>query len=185
MASNESAQQLESLSASLQAQNGAGFVCQLDNKFHLIASIYENKADAEHVKDNLQNQGTASEIVTVKTSQIKLEGNFSGEEKTVLNDCLKAKYQTFKKLYDVAISLDTAVLDTTKAKLECNNIYSGFVTTKANFETMFGNKDLQIISKELESIQSQLSKLIAEDYVCETQTFSSLIKLSYCKILLG
>ena len=185
VAESETQQNLQEKQTQLQSQNGAGFVYEKDGKFFLLASVYENKADAELVKNNLKNQELQAEILTLDFSSQQLDGNFSADEKLVLLQCLKAKTETFKKLYDVAISLDTSVLDNTKAKLACNNIFSQHVSTKTNFETIFKNKNLQNLEEELKNIETQLSSLIAENYENENQTFSSLIKLTYCKILLG
>ena len=185
MSKNESMEEVSKAKAELQSKNGAGFVYESENYFHLIASIYENKADAELVKNNLSSQSISCEVLTIELPSKNLEGNFANSEKTVLLDCLKAKFQTFKKLYDVAISIDTKVVDATNAKLQCNNIYSSFMETKTNYETVFKNKNLESVSSSLELIETQLSNLINEKYECENQSFSSLIKLTYCKILIA
>ena len=184
MCSGETEESLTSMKEELQSKNGAGFVYQTNDTFHLVASIYENKADAELVKNNLNSQNIASEVLSIEIPASVLEGNFSSVEKTALLDCLKAKVQTFRKLYDIAISIDTNVVDDTKAKLECNNIYSSFLTTKTNYETVFKNKNLENISESLKTIETHLSNLINEKYDCSIQNFSSLIKLTYCKILI-
>lgn len=168
----------------LESQNGAGYIYKKDDKFCLLSSVYQNKADAELVKNNLSSQNVSCEILTIEIPAINISGNFSNEEKAVLMQCLKAKTETFKKLYDVAISLDTTLLDITKAKLECNQIYSSLISTKANFETMFKDKNLVQVETSLKTIESHLSNLISENFENENQTFSSLIKLTYCKILL-
>lgn len=187
MAEAETAEKLQSQKLSLQSQNGAGFVLEKDEKFYLLASVYDNVNDAELVKNNLKNSGNEAQILRLQTNSIKIEGNFSSDEKSILSNALKANYATFKSLYDVAISLDTNVFDKTKAKLECNNIFSNHVSIKTNFETFFKDKNL---SEELKNLQetlkttdNHLSNLIGENYDSSTQTFSSLIKLTYCKIL--
>lgn len=188
MKSGATETELSSFKQELQAQNGAGYVCEKDDKFYLIASIYENFNDAELVKNNLQASGIETEILTIELEKSNVEGNFSADEKTVLTNCLKSKIETFKELYDVAISLDTNVFDKTKAKLECNTIYSENVSTKANFDTYFkesNNKTLQSLQSTLTATNNCLSNLISENYDTTTQTFSSLIKQTYCKILLG
>ena len=188
MKSGATETELSSFKQELQAQNGAGYICEKDGKFYLIASIYENFNDAELVKNNLQASGIETEILTIELEESNVEGNFSADEKTILTNCLKSKIETFKELYDVAISLDTNVFDKTKAKLECNTIYSENVSTKANFDTYFkesNNKTLQSLQSALTETNDCLSNLISENYDTQNQTFSSLIKQTYCKILLG
>ena len=180
---SETSDGLKEEKQNLQTQNGAGFILEFDGNFHCIASVYENKNDAQKVQENLKSTGTESEILTITLSAISVEGNFSTDEKNVLSSCLKANFETYKKLYDVAISLDSGVFDITKAKLECNNIYSAFISTKVNFETLFKGKNMQKTTKNLQNIENALSNLISENYSSANQTFSSLIKETYCKVL--
>ena len=106
----------------------------------------------------------------------------------MLSNGIKSSVETFKNLYDVAISLDTSIFDKTKAKIECNTIYSNNVSIKANFDTYFKDtKDdnLKKLQITLTRTNDCLSNLISENYDTQTQTFSSLIKQTYCEILLG
>lgn len=187
MSSSENEEDLSEQKFNLQTQDGAGYVYKSEEKYHLIASVYANKSDAEKVKNNLKSTGVESEILSIQLAQTKIEGNFSTEEKTILTNCLKANFVVFESLYDVAISLDTKVFDKTKAKLECNTVFSNHVSTKTNLETLFA-KDLtkpafENLDNSLKTTENHLSNLISENLENEGQTFSSLIKLTYCKIL--
>ena len=188
MASSTSENDLTSQKENLQSQNGAGYIYEKDGNFYLIASIYENYNDAELVKNNLKTNGIEAEILTITLDTIQIEGNFTVDEKTMLSNGIKSSVETFKNLYDVAISLDTSVFDKTKAKIECNTIYSNNVSIKANFDTYFKDtKDdnLKKLQSTLTKTNDYLSNLISENYDTQTQTFSSLIKQTYCEILLG
>ncbi|MBP3431652.1 MAG: hypothetical protein J6K39_02230 [Clostridia bacterium] len=183
MNSSSVKKEVEAQAESLKSQNGAGYVLEYENRHHIIASVYANKNDAELVKNNLKNSGTACEILAITLLTNKIDGTFDANEKTILSNCLKAKFDCFEKLYDVAISLDTGVFDKTKAKLECNSIYSSFVSTKANFDAFFKEKNLDEIESSLKTIETHLSNLISENYSSTAQTFPSLIKHTYCQIL--
>lgn len=187
MFKSQTKNEVEAQKSDLQSNKGAGFIYETDGYYHLLASTYENLNDAELVKTNLKNSGYETDILKIKLENIKIEGSFSPEEKNVLTVAIKSDYEVFKSLYDVAISLDTGVFDKTKAKLECNTIFSNHVSTKTNFETIFKkqehNKDLQALQKQLEQTDEVLSKLISENYESSNQNFSSLIKYSYCEIL--
>lgn len=184
---SQSSTQLQTSKSTLQSQNGAGFIYNIEDNYYLLSSIYENFNDAELVKNNLKNNNVDGEILTIQLSSTNIEGNFSNEERTILLNCLKIKINTFKKLYDTAISLDTSLINETKAKLECNQVFSDLVSTKSNFETVFKsqktNNDLNKIKDLLNNIYSHLTNLINENYESNGQTFSSLIKLTYCQIL--
>lgn len=180
---------LQNFVKSLHSANGAGYIFDREEGCHLIASIYDNENDAQLVKNNLNLNNYDCEILKIETPQKAIEGAFAVEEKEILQKCLKIKTEIFKALYDVAISLDTNIVDKAKAKLECNNIYSNFIATKTNFETFFDENnlsyDLLNLKTELDDINQRLSNLIGEKYVSVSQTFSSLIKLCYCQILLN
>ncbi len=171
----------------LQSQNGAGYIFEKDETFFLIASVYANKSDAEKVKNNLKSSGTDSEILQIDLPYTKIEGNFSNDERNILLASLNSNYTTFSSLYDVAISLDTKIFDKTKAKLECNSIFSKHISTKTNFQTFFAKEmDEELfenLDKKLQKIENFLSILTIENFETTNQTFSSLIKLTYCKIL--
>ena len=169
---------------SLQSQNGAGYVYRFENKQHLISSIYENINDAELVKNNISTSGIACDIITISLPPKSIEGNFSTDEKTTLENALNCDLNIFKKLYDIAISLDTGIYDTTKAKLLCNAVYSECISAKSNIETLFKGAQANNLKSDLDETSKHLFDLKNENYQTKNQTFSSLIKQTYCKIIL-
>ena len=180
----ENENELKEAQEELQSINGAGFIFKKDDKYFLISSIYENYRDAELVEKNLKSYGMDCSIIQISLEKKSLAGNFSNEEKAVLQDCLSSARTSYKKLYDISISLDTNIYDKQKAKLECNNVFSNLVSIKTNFETLFEVKNFNEINKRLLKENEILSNLISENLCNKSQTFSSLIKFSYCKILL-
>lgn len=183
MMSSAQKDEVETEVKSLQSQNGGGVIFEKDERFYLLASAYENRPDAEKVLKNLNLDGL--EIVEIECEKMSIEGNFSSDEKTILSLCLKSKTELFKSLYDVAISLDTNLIDVKKAKLDCNNIFSKHIENKTNLEILFKNnsKEIENLKLQMSKFENILSNLIAENYSSASQTFSSLIKESYLKIL--
>ena len=168
-----------------QKQNCAGYIYHSD-KFYLIASVYKNANDAELVKNNLSVNGYNAEVVKVDIPAFYLEGNFSSQEEEILRLALNCKDKIFENLYDISISLDTQIISETEAKLKVNETYSNFETAKNNFETIFKSNRLNDIEKlrsEFERVEEILENLTKENLE-EGQTYSSLIKITYCKILL-
>lgn len=185
--SSKSLDEVKAQVVNLQKDGGAGFVYEYKDEYRLIASIYENLPDAEKVKKNFETTGKNVEILSITLASTKIEGNFESDEKSILQLCLKARIENYKSLYDVAISLDTNVFDESKAKIECNNIFSNHISKKTNFETFFKNAStsaLKSLEKQLKNSYDALQNLVDEKYENQSQTYSSLIKLTYCKILL-
>lgn len=184
-AKNTSKTELQSMCSDIQSKNGAGYIYKKEETFYLLASAYENYNDAEKVKANLSAQGINCEVLKIEVSSTSISGSFSNDEKKVVQNCLNSPFETYQKLYDIAVSLDTSLYDLTKAKLECNNIFSLLIANMTNLETV--SKDDSSFDKLKKSIDSQceiLSDLISENYHSNKQNFSSLIKFSYLKILL-
>lgn len=169
--------------AVLQSQDGAGYILKQADTFYLLASVYDNKSDAELVKKRLANDKVESEILKIVPSTQNINGAFSQSEKEILDSCTKAPMQIYKSLFDIAVSLDTNVKDKTEAKLLCNEVYSSFITVKTNFETFLGDRKLDSVAQKLEKMEQTLSALTAEKYETQNQTFSSLVKLTYCTLL--
>ncbi len=186
MAESKDINDLNEQKTQLQMNDGAGYIYSKDENFYLLASLYENQNDAELVKNNLKTNNIDCSILKVELPIQTIEGHFSTNEKSSLTESLKSSFSTFKSLYDTAISLDTKVFDKTQAKLQCNTIFSNQLTLKTNFETLFDVKatTFKQLYNQLNQTNTHLLLLINEIYESPTQTYSSLIKLTYCKILL-
>ena len=167
-------------------QNGAGYVLLKDGKYHVLASGYESKNDASLVKSNLETQGVTCEIIDQTYSQITINGEFTSDEKAVLENSLSAFYKAYKGLYDVSLSLDTNVITETNAKLLCNDVLSGFSSSAQNFTSLLSENykgSILSLSKSLNSAKLSLTNLCNGKKIDETQTFSSQIKYRYIEIL--
>lgn len=169
-----------------QSQNCAGYIYENNGKFHVIASIYKNENDAELVKNSLKNNGYSPEILKISIDKLTVSGNFSTEEENILKNCLNIKETIFDNLYDIAISLDTNIYNETQAKLKINETYSTLITAQNNFETIIKNNSAETTKMKecFTNIDTFLQNLTNENYSSATQTLSSLIKETYCKILL-
>lgn len=166
-----------------QDKNCAGYIYEENGKFYIIASIYDNINDAELVKSNLENNGYSIEILNYSTENLTFEGNFSNKEQEIIKNCLQIRGKTYKDLYDVSISLDTNVCDELTCRLKINEIYSTFLTTKNNFETLFFEQNNVTISKIREIFENIENEL---KFLTETkENLSSQIKLAYCNIILS
>lgn len=171
----------------LQSKGGAGYLYEKEEKIYLLASVYENQTDAKKVKQNLASNDISSSIIEISLPSVNFGGNFSQEEKDVLLTAIKSDFEIYQKLYDISISLDTAVCDLSQARLDCSETYASLISAKSNFESFFKSKlsseNFSKILENLENSEEVLSNLVSETKETKAQTFSSLIKLSYCKIL--
>ena len=161
------------------AKGGAGYTYISDNYFYIIASIYENKADAEKVVQNIK-ESTSAEIVTIEISPFSLNSNLSNEEKSALENSITIFKTSYKELYDISISLDTAVMSEVNARLSLNQLNSKITTTLSNFNTMFNEQmtsELLTIKLKLNNLLSSTDKLVNPD---PSIPLTSQIKYTYC-----
>lgn len=169
---------------SIKKQGGAGFIYMNNSSYAIIAGIYETEADAQKVLNNIIEKKPDASIVTITIPQIVISNNLSGQEKTTVNECLFIFKNIYKKLYDISVSLDTAVLNEVNARLEVNAISSNVQNTLNNYNTIFNdNASASLINLKLalQNIQQYLNDLVE---ISSSLPYTSLVKETYCKVLI-
>lgn len=136
-------------------KNGAGFIYSKDNMYYILASGYENKSDAEKVVGHLSDSNVTSEIIEIKVDKIEIDMNLTTNEKTTMSEAINIFKNTYKTLYDISISLDTAVKSKSECKLLLNDLKSNILKTQSNFDTQFNSK----LNSKLLSIKLQINEL--------------------------
>lgn len=169
-----------------QSIGGGGFVWKQEDYYHIISSIYANKNDALLVQSSVKaNQGLESEIISVNFKSLTLSGSFSQEEKKVLLKALGSFYEYYLNIYDIAISLDTLVYNEISARLSVNEVHNSLNVAIDNFNTLFSSPagELARLSSALSSALQESQKLCSGTLENSTQTYSSLLKYRYTKVL--
>lgn len=182
--SAESLEEAENKLENFSDTNFGLYIYENDDAYHIIASCYKNNNDAELVKSNLKTNGIEAEILKIKKESVILEGSFSSNEELILKDCLSTTNNIYNDLYDITVSLDTGVTDEVTAKLKINEVYSNFLTTKNNFETLFSANT----NSEISNIRASFTKIdeILLDLTNSTQdrNLSAQIKYSIAKLII-
>ncbi|MBE7073901.1 MAG: hypothetical protein E7379_02280 [Clostridiales bacterium] len=164
-----------------------GFIWEKDGYFHIISSGYLNKPDAELVQNSIKlNQNLDSELLSVKFDSISIYGNWQTEESKALSALLSSCTNFYCNIYDIAISLDTAVCNETTAKLAVNSAHHDFSTTLANFNTLFSKPCPENLSSIYNlAVQGYKigEKLAREEKVNPNQNYSSLLKYRYLEVM--
>ena len=177
----------KSHSADFQEIGGGGYIWKQDDYYHIIASAYLNKADAELVQNSIKlNQNLTSEILTISFNNYTIYGNFSSEENKVISDLLSACTNFYSSIYDIAISLDTSVCNEISAKLAVNSAHHDFSTTIANFNTIFSphlpSNLSPVYALALKGYKIG-EKLVSGELINTNQNYSSLLKYRYLEIM--
>lgn len=168
------------------SNGNSGYIWESDGAFYLISSAYKNENDATLVKNKLQKENIASEILKINFPSVKISSDFSFDEREIITKALNSLHLCYENLYDIAISLENGLTNETGATLSISSTLTNFVNTKNQFETIFKNSSLPFIStikSYLISTHESLSLLLEKTSITPAQTFNSLIKYRYCEIL--
>ena len=184
LSSTETAALAQQQSETIKNQGGAGYIYLDNSKYYIITSIYENESDAIKVKDALKSSNKPAEIITISILPITISSNLLGEEKAVLEESLNIFKKTYIQLYDISVSLDTAVINEVAAKLSINELGSEINKILTNFSTVFDNEtsnNFLIIKLKLNELFKYLNDLIS---INANYPITSQIKETYCKVLI-
>lgn len=161
--------------SSFQDKGAAGYVYFDNGIFHVFASGYKEKSDADKVVEKLTSQGQTARILTIKIPTISLSGSFSQDEQTALNNALTCFSSTFDSLYDMSVSLDTSVSTANEIRSQLSSLSSSIKSAKTNFDKAFSSK----LSENLLEISLALGDIV--EYVEDQNNSSSLSSgLKYC-----
>lgn len=165
------------------SQGGAGYIYMTTENFYVVASIYETLSDAQKVKENLILTKPQCMVEEITIPQIKINNNLTQRERTTLIDSIAIFKNTYKKLYDISVSLDTSIITEVNARLMINELGSEANTQLKNFDTIFDKTPtsyLKTIKIHLRNLGEIIQNLIEYNsnypYTCK-------IKSTYCEII--
>ncbi len=172
------------LSEIVMRKNGAGYIYQTQDAYHILASCYENKSDAENVAKTLTESDIAPTILQLNFDEIQIKCKLTDQEKTTLNKALSSHKNLYKKLYDLSVSIDTNLYSEIQSKVLLSDIISDQQKIQTTFETLFNSKltsSLLEIKLSLSSLSTILQTLA--DFSSTTIPYTSQVKNSYFSVL--
>jgi hypothetical protein len=108
----------ETTAVTYRQKNAGGYILKINGTYHIIASAYEKENDAKLVQENLLKEDITSQIIIIGFEEIDLENISSNSQEKEFIDSLGIFKIVYLKLYDISVSLDTNVIDETRAKIE-------------------------------------------------------------------
>lgn len=143
-------------------RGGAGYVYGKDGVYHVLASAYERENDAKLVKDNLSATYALCSIVEIEIPEPDFSRVSSQQQSKSFLSALSEIKNSFIKLYDISVSLDTKAIDETKAKIQ-------IIEVKGNLDKTFeevskGNSSVdgiyyQTIKNTFSKLENELTNL--------------------------
>lgn len=88
--------------------NGAGFVYQMDSKYHVIGATYLNQKDAKSVADNMNGTEYDINIITISVPNIVVPNEYKNN--TSVNRAIDEIKNSINKLYEYCVNLDKSTM---------------------------------------------------------------------------
>lgn len=184
LASFSSKVEAEEISKTYKRQNAGGFVWNYENAYHILASAYTSENDAIKVKDKLLEISIDSKVIKIKFDEIMIEGNFSQLEKSTLVSSLGIFKETYDKLYDISVSLDTEVSKEIESVMSVSELKSRITEIQSNFNNLFNDKLTTNLLKIKIGINSLLKTIENTNQKDDTTIpYSSRLKYAYLETL--
>lgn len=177
--------QAESNTSNVLKKNGAGYVYKADGLYHVIASAYLIENDAKSVQGNLQEGGIQSQVVKLTFDVVDFAGVSSARQQKNFCAALICLKTVYTQLYDISVSLDTKVMDDSKARIEIIAVKSLMETALEGTSKGSSSTDgiyYQMIKNKYDEVENLLIQLKNYENT-EGVELSAKIKNTYMKSL--
>ncbi len=167
--------------SSFQDKGGAGYIYFDNGIFHVLASGYKEKSDADKVIEKLISQGMNAKLLTITVSTTTISGTFSQSEQSALNNALMCFSNCFDSLYDMAIALDTNVSKENEIRNQLSSLLSSTKEIKTKFDKAFSSR----LTEKLLEISLSIGDVVdyIDDVSSSSEGLSSKIKYCYFQIV--
>ncbi len=177
--------QAEESANDVHAKNAGGFVFFKDGKYYVLASIYQNKNDADSVATNLSTLSYTPEVIEISFEKANFSNCSSVNLKNSFSQFLDEFKIVYQKLYDISVSLDTFVFSETKSRIEIDSVKTNFKNKMEELSSGASSSDgvyFATIKSYAEKVESNLSNLIEFEGE-ENYPLSAKIKYVYMDII--
>lgn len=171
----------EAAARELQTKGGAGYILN-DRYFRVLAMGYASQADAQKVRQQLENEGLESQIYSILIPGVNMEITASADKVNSVKSAFSLWIDKTRSLEDMAKNLDTSVISVEEAKNRIKETIDEFETTlqqlKAYSATQESNHVLvglqDLYQKGIEGLRE-----IFNENVADRVANSSKIKYTY------
>ena len=171
--------QAEENANDIHAKNAGGFVFLQSGKYYVLASIYQNKNDAESVATNLSTLSYTPEVIEISFEKANFSNCSSGNLKNNYLQFLDEFKLAYQKLYDISVSLDTSVFSETKSRIEIDAIKTNFKNKMEELSSGTSSNDgvyFATLKRYAGKIENSLSELVEYE---STQNYPLSAKIKY------
>ena len=168
------------LANQIQNKGGAGYV-YYDDKYHVLASFYPNKEDAEKVCENLKNEYSNASVFVIEATKFKVDRKFSDKENNVLAKLNKANSELFNNLYTIINNYDSSKEQKNQLLINIENCHSTYKSSANLIDPYFKNSKYSTSKQYILDILSCSQDSVD---VAKEEDFSYKLKYNLIKIVL-
>lgn len=172
------------LANEIQSRGGAGFV-YFDGKYHVFASLYFEKGDAQSVLKNLKAEYPTSKIFEFEfNKKIKLN-NLNDAQKAAAKNLVDNGDETLKQIYGNILAFDKLEIEKNELILNFKTIRNRFLDYADAFNAAFSeNSKFNKAKSQIAELDLALSNLIdSADYSYKLKYELFRFAISYTNIL--
>ena len=165
-------------------QNAGGYVLKKDATYYVVASIYEKKNDADSVLKNLATSFDP-EIIEIKVDKVDLAKISSSSLKKSYLAIVGDLKQVYLDLYDISVSLDTAVYSETKARIEADKVKTDLSSKLDKLSNGTASSDgvyYVIIKNKVQDILEEITSTVEFDST-DSYPLGAKIKNAYISVV--
>ncbi len=127
------------LANEIKEKNGAGYI-YYDGKYHVLASFYPSKSDAETIAENLKAEYPSSSVYSLEIKRYNKKNSLTSEQNKVILNTIEANESLIDSLYKCNISFDTGEFNESelsiKLKVLKNEIEKSYKAFNSEFKTL-------------------------------------------------
>ena len=171
----------QKLSEEIQKKQAAGYI-HFDGRYHVFASFYPLKEDAEKVVESLKGDYPNSTIYILEATKFKNKANLKKEENSAIQESLKENLIAINGLYNQTMSFDKAEINEKRLSLNVQEILSDYKKNLENFKNSLKNHTkFEIFNGYLTKISISLNDCI--DHANKSE--SAFIKYEIIKMVVN
>lgn len=165
-----------------------GFVWEENEKYFVVANIYDNKSEADKILDGLKESNYDVNIMEIIIPKVKLKfENLSKQYKNDVLNSLNNLYDLYEDLYNLAINIDTKNITFIQGgslvngyKSECKIIYNKLLLINSGYDNLQIKKISDTYVYVIEMLDTLVYKLLKDgqlNYIVKNAEIELVYKL--------
>jgi hypothetical protein len=167
----------------VKSKGGAGYIV-FDKGYHVLASCYESKKDAESVVSRLKKDKIRCSVYIISVNEFKVKLVNGTAEQTAFVNSLNFFFSVYKSLYALSVELDSALASQPTVKANIYELKKSAEALLSGLERESGREILFVTIKARYIAMINILNALS-DLNVNSGSLSGDIKYAYLEIILG